>query len=62
MEEPLKNANKHSAIAPKTGTKQYHIQCEEGDVASSVLMPGDPDRVPLFAKSWNTVNDLDLPP
>ena len=50
---------KNSALAPKTETgKQYHIQCAEGDVAPSVLMPGDPARVPIFAKSWNTSKEV----
>lgn len=49
----------NSALAPKTASgKQYHIQCGEGDVARYVLMPGDPDRVPLIAKQWSNVNDL----
>lgn len=50
---------KNTALAPKTATgKQYHIQCGEGDVARFVLMPGDPDRVPLIAKDWDEVTDL----
>lgn len=50
---------KNSALAPKTSTgKQYHIQCGQGDVARYVLLPGDPDRVPLIAKQWSNVKDL----
>lgn len=54
----MKNHN-NSATAPKTSTgKQYHIQCGEGDVSRYVLMPGDPDRVPLIAKDWSSINNL----
>lgn len=54
----MKN-HKISALAPKSETgKQYHIQCGEGDVAPYVLMPGDPDRVPLIASDWQNVTDL----
>ncbi len=31
---------------------QYHIRCKSGDVNKYVLLPGDPDRTDLIAKSW----------
>ena len=30
-------------------SKQYHIDCAQGDVGEYVLLPGSPDRVPLIA-------------
>jgi uridine phosphorylase len=33
---------------------QYHIACRAGDVGRYVLLPGDPKRVPLIAKFFDT--------
>lgn len=33
--------------------KQYHIQCDENDVAPYVLLPGDPHRVEKVASLWD---------
>ncbi len=42
-----------SARAPDLGGGlQYHIRCRPGDVAPYVLLPGDPDRVPLISSLW----------
>lgn len=35
------------------GRLQYHIRCRPGDVAEYVLLPGDPERVPVIADSWD---------
>lgn len=32
---------------------QYHLAIDEGDVAPTVLMPGDPARVPIIAALWD---------
>jgi uridine phosphorylase len=32
---------------------QYHIKCDEGDVARYVLLPGDPARVKVIASLWD---------
>lgn len=32
---------------------QYHLAIDEGDVAATVLMPGDPARVPIIAGFWD---------
>jgi uridine phosphorylase len=34
-------------------SRQYHIECDVGDVAPYVLLPGDPHRVPLVAALWD---------
>ncbi|MHA1481567.1 MAG: uridine phosphorylase, partial [Candidatus Thorarchaeota archaeon] len=35
-----------SAERPETSDrKQYHLEVKEGDVASTVIIPGDPQRV-----------------
>lgn len=33
--------------------RQYHIQVAPGEVARYVLLPGDPERVPLIASFWD---------
>ncbi len=35
------------------GNRQYHIACRKGDLASYILLPGDPDRVPKIAQLWD---------
>jgi len=37
---------------------QPHIKCEKGDVAPSVLLPGDPDRIPLITKYWDRAKQV----
>ncbi len=37
---------------------QYHIQCKIGDVARYVLMPGDPDRVPVISAYWDNKKEV----
>lgn len=41
------------ATRPESGGVQYHIRCGPGQVARYVLLPGDPDRVPLIAGTWD---------
>ena len=36
---------------PREG-EQYHLEVEPGDVADTVLLPGDPDRVETIAADW----------
>jgi uridine phosphorylase len=45
-------SKKSTGEKPLTKGLQYHIHCKKGDVAPSVLMPGDPWRVPKIAKHW----------
>mgnify|MGYP000309584828 CR=1 FL=1 len=33
--------------------RQYHLDVEPGDVADTVLLPGDPDRVPVVTDRWD---------
>jgi uridine phosphorylase len=33
--------------------EQYHLGVTPGDVAGTVLLPGDPDRVPIIAEGWD---------
>lgn len=40
------------------GGKQYHIRVGEGDLGPSVLLPGDPGRVPVLASAWDTAEDV----
>lgn len=49
---------KISAKAPVIGGKQYHIDCGPGDVARSVLLPGDPGRVAKIASLWDTRREV----
>jgi len=34
-------------------TEQYHLEVEPGDVADSVLLPGDPERVGKIVEGWD---------
>lgn len=43
-----------SASRPETETGlQYHLMIKPGDVSSYVLLPGDPERVPVIARTWD---------
>lgn len=33
--------------------QQYHLQVAAGDMAPTVLLPGDPARVPILARAWD---------
>jgi uridine phosphorylase len=37
---------------------QYHLKLAPGDVAPSVLLPGDPGRVPLVASTWDEAREV----
>ncbi len=37
---------------------QPHIKCKPGDVSESVLLVGDPDRIPLVTKYWSDVKNV----
>ena len=43
------------ADAPTTGTRQYHIGLESGELAEYVLLVGDPGRVTKVAGRWDAV-------
>ncbi len=49
---------KISAKAPVIGGKQYHIACGQGDVAPSILIPGDPARVGKIASLWDSSKEI----
>jgi len=51
--------NKSTAKKPlnKKG-KQYHIACGDGDIASSVLLTGDPGRVDKITKNWEKKREI----
>lgn len=42
------------------GGKQYHIHLSPGDMPETVLLPGDPGRVPALAGAWDTAEDVAL--
>ena len=44
------------ADAPRTGTRQYHIGLERGEVAEYLLLVGDPGRVAKVASRWDGVD------
>jgi uridine phosphorylase len=47
------------ATRPETeDRKQYHIRCGPGDVEPYVLLPGDPERVPLIASKWDERREI----
>jgi uridine phosphorylase len=46
---------KVSATRPVTEDReQYHLEVKEGDVAKSVLIPGDPQRVERISSLWDS--------
>ncbi len=48
-----------SASRPETSDKiQYHIGLKPNDIASSVLLPGDPDRATLISKLWDSAKQM----
>lgn len=39
-------------------TREYHIQTRKGDLAPSVLLPGDPGRVEVIASLWDEAHHV----
>ncbi len=37
---------------------QFHVQLSPGDVAPTVLLPGDPGRVPIVASLWDEAREV----
>ncbi len=37
---------------------QYHLEVTPGDVASAVLLPGNPDRIDLLSDRWDTAETV----
>jgi uridine phosphorylase len=51
--------NKVSARKPVTeDRKQYHLEVREGDVAKTVLLPGDPQRVERISSLWDSFREV----
>ncbi len=38
--------------------RQYHIDCCQGDVARYVLLPGDPARISIISKLWDSFREV----
>lgn len=50
---------KVSATRPVTENReQYHLEVKEGEVAKSVLMPGDPQRVQRISSLWDSSREV----
>jgi len=50
---------KVSATRPVTEDReQYHLEVKEGDVAKSVLIPGDPQRVERISSLWDSAKEV----
>ncbi len=50
---------KVSARKPVTeDRKQYHLEVKEGDVAKTVLLPGDPQRVERISSLWDSFTEV----
>ena len=48
-----------SASAPFTSSGvNYHLRIGPGDVAPTVLLPGDPDRVGVISAGWDTCREV----
>lgn len=47
------------ADTPTTASgRQYHLHVAAGDLPESVLLPGDPFRVPVLAGAWDAAEDV----
>ena len=47
------------ADRPATASgKQYHLHLSAGDLPPTVLLPGDPGRVPVLAEAWDQAEEL----
>lgn len=42
-----------SAGEPRPGGRFYHVRVKPGEVSEYVLLPGDPERVPVIAELWD---------
>ncbi|HLJ67846.1 MAG TPA: nucleoside phosphorylase [Chloroflexota bacterium] len=40
------------------GGRQYHIHLGSGELPATVLLPGDPGRVPVLAAAWDAREDV----
>ncbi len=53
------NARRVSAQRPETPErKQYHLEVKEGDVAETVIIPGDPQRVRKISSAWDDFTEV----
>lgn len=43
----------HADQPKASGDRQYHLHLSNGDLAPTVLLPGDPARVPVLARAWD---------
>ncbi|MFX1367347.1 MAG: nucleoside phosphorylase [Promethearchaeota archaeon] len=51
--------DKVSARKPETAERlQYHIETKPGDVAETVLLPGDPQRVAKISSKWDSFREV----
>jgi uridine phosphorylase len=41
-----------------SGGRQYHLHLASGDLTPTVLLPGDPGRVPVLAEVWDSREDV----
>ena len=44
-----------SADSPRTGSREYHINVERGELAEYVLLVGDPGRVPKVGEQFDSI-------
>jgi len=48
-----------SARRPETAEReQYHIEVKPGEVAETVLLPGDPERVAKISSGWDSFQEV----
>ncbi len=51
--------DRRDASRPVTATgQQYHLHVDQGDLPETVLLPGDPGRVPVLAAAWDTAEEV----
>lgn len=48
-----------SAKNPNAEGVQYHLRLKKGDIPTSVLIPGDPNRVQKIASLWDSAKEVE---
>jgi uridine phosphorylase len=46
-------SSRHADRPTASGGEQYHLHVSEGSLPPTVLLPGDPFRVPVLAEAWD---------